>query len=417
MTRSRSFVGIQVSTAAPTGLGDWEDACGASPAPIAGLFAVDQEKAIEMKRRNGIGTPCFFRSKINPLGEDVPQDIMHTTDLNAAAEAWMAALLPRYIVNAGFDYAVPINEWDITDLDAGARINTFTLRCMEIIDRWRDQGILNVHAGIFGWSTGNPSDDAIADGTPLSMEQRLTTCLPAIQYACQHDHVIVLHVHSGDLINSGEWVALRVHRILRWLADASQHPDFGSLRPRVAFGEWSMGVEGIEPDLPTYLAGVAWYDDQLRHSPYREQIICFALYGYTQAATIAPAIPGLIDHMTHLPELPVLSNPIEPRRYDRVVHVIPSGISMKWVGDRPEDPRYEVILGLAGPQRESIMASADDAAAVVPECVSRHLFVYNVEDWGGRAAFEQWLLTYYPPLPALTYRHIEPNGVITSEDE
>lgn len=391
----RSAIGVQISDSSRTGLGRWLDACAASGAPVACVFAVDQEVARETKQRSP-RTVTFFRSKQSPLGEDTPQGIDHADNQEEIAEEWMASLLPHYQANAGFDYAVFDNEWDIGDLDAGAKINKFNLRCMQIVDRWG----LGFHAGALSFSTGNPKDDPLADGTPLSMEQRLATILPAIQYACEHGHVLIFHVHARDIMTTGEDVALRIHRILRYLADASQHPEFGSLRPMCAFGEFSNGVEGIEPNLAAWLIAVKWYDEQLRHSPWRDQIIGFALYGYTTDATIAPAIDGLIEWMTGLPELPAI-DPIDPpppdpiRHYDRVVHLLPQPTTYD---------RLLIVQHEAYQRRETVTFSADDAFITAPGLDSRKVYVWNVGAFGGRDYFEAWVDEWYSPRPEIIYR-------------
>lgn len=391
----RSAIGVQISTTNRRDFGRWLDACHASDAPLACVFAVDQEVATETAMRSP-RTLTFFRSKQSPMGEDNPEGVLTNPDVEGVAEAWMASLKQHYQANHGFDYAVFNNEWDIGDLSAGEKINRFQLRCMQIVDRWS----LGFLAGALSFSTGCPSDDPLPDGTPLSMEQRLATILPAIQYACAHDHVLIFHVHGQDIVHSGESIALRIHRILRYLADASQHPEFGSLRPMCAFGEFSNGVEGIEPNYTEWLQAVTWYDDQLRNSPWRDQIIGFALYGYTAAATIAPAIDDLIVWMTGLTELPPI-DPIDPpppdpiRHYDRVVHLVPQ----QTIYDR-----LLIVAHEAYPRKETLTFSADDAFITAPGLDSRKVYVWNVGQFGGREYFEQWVDAWYSPRPEIIYR-------------
>ena len=390
----RSAIGVQISSSSRKDFGEWLDACAVSGAPVACVFAVDQEVARETKRRSP-RTVTFFRSKQSPLGEDNPEGILTNPDVEGVAEAWMASLQPHYQANSGFDYAVFNNEWDIGDRAAGEKINRFNLRCMQIVDRLG----LPFRAGALSFSTGCPSDDPLPDGTPLTLEQRLETILPAIQYACEHGHVLVFHVHGADLVNSGEHVALRIHRILRYLADASQHPEFGSLLPLCAFGEFSNGVEGIEPTYTEWLHAVKWFDNEMRNSPWRDQIIGFALYGYTAAATIAPAIDDLIEWMTGLPALPVI-DPVEPppdpvRHYDRVCHLLPQNTTYD---------RLLMVAHEAYPRRETVMFSADDAFIHAPGLDSRKVYVWNVAAFGGREYFEAWVDAWYAPRPEIIYR-------------
>lgn len=396
----RSAIGVQISSSSRTEFGEWLDACAVSGAPVACVFAVDQEVARETKRRSP-RTVTFFRSKQSPLGEDNPEGILTNPDVEGVAEAWMASLKPHYQTNSGFDYAVFNNEWDVGDRDAGEKINRFNLRCMQIVDRWG----LGFRAGALSFSTGCPSDDKLPDGTPLSLEQRLETILPAIQYACEHGHVLVFHVHGQDIIHSGESIALRIHRILRYLADASQHPEFGSLRPLCAFGEFSNGVEGIEPNYTEWLQAVTWHDNQLRNSPWRDQIIGFALYGYTAAATIAPAIDDLIIWMTGLPELPVIT-PIDPppppdpiRQYDRVYHLLPKSAT------------YADLLTAifyADKRHETVGRSIDDAFVTSPHLLSRKVYVWDMAAFtefnGNHGVLEAWVAATYPGPIEIIYR-------------
>jgi len=396
----RSAIGVQISDAKRTSFGRWLDACHATGAPVACVFSVDQDVAAEVKQRSP-RTVTFFRSQKSPLGADNPEGVLTNPDIEGVAEAWMASLLPHYANNHGFDYAVPNNEWDIGDLEAGEKINRFQLRCMQIVDRW-DLGYL---AGALSFSTGCPSDDPLPDKTPLTLEQRLATILPAIQYACEHGHVLVFHVHGADLVNSGEHVALRIHRILRYLADASQHPEFGSLLPLCAFGEFSNGVEGIEPTYAKWLHAVKWFDNEMRNSPWRDQIIGFALYGYTDAATIAPAIDDLINWMTGLPELPMI-DPIDPppppdpiRTYHRVYHLLPKSA--------PYARRIEVDFE-ADPRGETVGRSIDDAFVTSAHLLSRTVYVWNMAAFAefnfSPAVLEAWVAATYPGPIEIVYR-------------
>jgi hypothetical protein len=53
-----------------------------------------------------------------------------------------------------------------------------------------------------------------------------------------------------------------------------------------------------------------------------------------------------------------------------------------------------------------VLASADDAFAVVPQCTKRTVYVYDVAQWGGRDHFEAWVREWYPPLPTIIYREL-----------
>ena len=124
-------------------------------------------------------------------------------------------------------------------------------------------------------------------------------------------------------------------------------------------------------------------------------------------ANFQDALPSLAEYIiTHPTPAP---DPIDPpppvvRNYERVCRLVPPNVPTTLRADGTFDPRYVQILTEAGPGRESVLPSADDAFAVVPQCTKRTVYVYDVGQWGGRDYFEAWVNEWYAPLPTIIYR-------------
>jgi hypothetical protein len=382
-----SKLGIHVASNGRTGFGEMLDA---GPSCVV---AIDQDVAAEVRRRAPQAV-IAFRTQKSPLGADNPPGLIDAPEVQwrSIADAWMNSLWPFWLQFGGVDYYIVNNELDISTLRSARALNAFYLRCMEMAEA------RGVKIGICSFSTGCPSDDG-----GLSLEQRWEPMLPAIAKAEQGGHVVVLHVHAvnhGPLMSTGENIAFRHERSLRYFA---QH----SLHPKVLIGELSNGVGGVEPELHGYLQNMMTWDLQAIASQWKAQVIGGALYGFNAGETLTPAAPYLAAWMREHP------TPIEPpqpppaqRTYERVCHLVPPNVPTGVDAHGLFDPRYLEILRLAGPGRESVLASADDAFAVVPQCTKRTVYVYDVGQWGGRDYFEAWVSEWYPPVPTIVYREL-----------
>lgn len=244
---------------------------------------VDQNMIAEAKAAGAITT---FRTKRVP-GEDNPLGIDRESLANMPGRAfdWLKALFPIWAANAGAHFYHLNNEWDIGDLDAGRKINAFTLEAMRIADG------AGYKLAVFNFSMGCPSDN-LANGQPCSMEDRLETILPALSYAAAHDHAVSLHVHTdrGDLPGTGEALALRFQRLLRY---CKAH----GFLPKVVITELSNGTGGIQPNMTRYLTAINWWNMAVQASEFAPQVLGGALYGFNAAETIAPAVPSLVKLM------------------------------------------------------------------------------------------------------------------------
>ncbi|CAG0933603.1 hypothetical protein TFLX_03127 [Thermoflexales bacterium] len=353
------------------------------------VVATDQYVSSEVRQRSA-GTIIAFRTQKSPLGEDNPPGLIDAPEAQwrSIADAWMNSLWPFYLQNNGADYYIVNNELDVSTLRSAQALNAFYLRCMEIAE---ERG---VRIGICSFSTGCPSDDG-----GLTLEERWALLLPAVAKAQQGGHVIVLHIHAltNPLMDTGEDIAFRHERSLRYF---EQH----GLHPKVIIGELSNGVGGIEPELDSYMQQVTAWDSRAMSSRWSGQLLGAALYGFNAGETLTPAATKIAEWIRSHP------TPIDPpppiRTYERVCHLVPPNIPTGVDEHGLFDPRYLEILRLAGPGRESVLSSADDAFAVVPQCTARTVYVYDVGQWGGRDYLEQWVREWYAPLPKVIYREL-----------
>lgn len=239
------------------------------------VVCVDQDMIAEAQR---YGAVVAFRHK--PGGLDNPEGIDEASlaDMPRIAADWMDRLMPVWRKNPGADYYLPNNEWDIGTVESGHKINEFTLACLKIANA------NGFKLGILNFSTGCPSDDP-AGGNPLTMEQRMNAIMPALIKATHDGHVISLHVHAvdrGDLQKTGEDIALRWRRFLRYCA-------INGLAPKVIITELSNGVGGVEPNQSHYLEAIRWWDSEAQTGEFRDQLVGGALYGFNVAETLTPA--------------------------------------------------------------------------------------------------------------------------------
>lgn len=266
----RTLLGFHVASSKRTGVVDL------LKAGARCVVMVDQNMIGEARAADAI---TAFRTK-QVKGEDNPLGIDHEALANipARAIAWMQQIEPIWARNLGATYYLPNCEWDIGDLDAGAKINSFAIECMKYGES------RGYRLGILNFATGNPNDNPIA-GAPCSMEQRLDTVLPALRYCQQHGHMVSLHIH-GDLLRGDETIALRFNRLLRYCSARG-------FLPQVMITELSNGVGGIEPNLTEYLAAIAAWDKAARASPFVGQLLGAALYGFNAAETLRGGVPQI----------------------------------------------------------------------------------------------------------------------------
>lgn len=263
-----SKLGASVSTAARNRFGEVL----AAGAPLLSL--IDQNTIEEAHQH---GAVAVFRTQRGTMGEDNPPSFMDRplSEMAALGRAYLDSQWGIWQQNAGADWYAINNEQDVGTLDHALKLNEFFWGAMQRADE------LGVKLCICNFSTGCPNDEG-----GLTLEQRWEPLLSAVAYAEQHGHIIGLHAHAGaegNLIGTGESIAFRHERTLRYFA---QH----GLHPRVAMTELSNGVEGIEPNLAVWWQQMTAWDLHVMESPWRGQVIGAALYGWTADATLTPAV-------------------------------------------------------------------------------------------------------------------------------
>lgn len=374
-------LGPHVASGNRTGLGNILDA---GPAVVV---AVDQDLYAEVRRRAPLAKLAFRTQQ--PDGNDNPPGLLETplADIPLVAARWCETRFPIWQRNAGADWYIVNNELDVSTLESAQKLSAFFLACMA----WCEG--VGLRAGICSFSTGCPSDDG-----GLTLEQRWEPLLPAVAYAALHGHVIVLHAHAmdhGPLSRTGESIAYRHDRTLRYFA---QH----GLKPKVIIGELSNGVGGVEPGVIDYLVEIGAWDLHVMESPYRDQVIGGALYGFNAAEHLSTAAREIAAWML---EHPTPTTPIDPPppaedlSYDRVVHLVHKPITWQ---------QYVRVVTEAFPRNESVVFSERDALLTSPLLKSRTVIVWNMAgfaDFNGDAAtFEAWALAHFAPLPTIIYR-------------
>lgn len=376
-----SELGVHVASNNRTGFGEILDA---GPAVVV---SVDQNVMAEVRRR-APGAVIAFRTQL-PDGADNPPGLLETpiADIPLVATRWCESRYPIWAGNPGADYYIVNNELDVSTIESAEKLNAFFLACMA----WCETN--NLRAGICSFSTGCPSDDG-----GLTLEQRWAPLLPSVAYAEQHGHVLVLHAHAmehGPLSTTGQSIAYRHERSLLYFA---QH----GLTPEVIIGELSNGVGGVEPDVTKYMAEIGAWDVHVMESPWRDQVIGGALYGFNAAETLRPAASAISSWIAANPT-PI--DPIDPpppdpiRQYDRVYHLLPKSAT------------YADLLTVifeADKRRETVGRSIDDAFVTSPHLVSRKVHVWNmaafVEFNGSATVLEAWVAANYPGPIEIVYR-------------
>lgn len=280
----------------------------------------------------------FRATRFSVEGQDNPQNFY--TNPRQAALDWFRALQPAWSANPGADCRIVNNELDIETPWHATQQNIFYLQFMQLCDT------VGVKAGICSYAGGNPSDNPLVDGTPCSLEERWRPLLPAIKYAGDHGHYVVLHIHQQDHGNmetpGGQQVSLRHRRSIAYWLNNALHPECQIGRPpQVVFNEVSNGVGGVEPTENEYLASIIWLDQTLRADPYNALYTVIGLYqaGGAERLTrnvyrrIANYVDGLGE--IQLNPYPTGSTTGEP--------LPPPPLPMRFEGTCPPLERYALI--------------------------------------------------------------------------
>lgn len=231
----------------------------------------------------------FYATRFKINGADNPEDFY--TDPPASARRWIVSQAVRWNLNPGANCRIINNELDIETPWHAEKQNIFFLSAMQAVEELYPSEKI----GICSYAGGNPSDNVLLDGTPCSLEDRWRPLLPAIKYAGEHGHYVVLHIHQQNLGNmetpSGQLISLRHRRSIAYWLNNAAHPECVITKPpRIIFNEVSNGVGGVEPDENQYIASVTWLDQQLRNDPYNSLYTMLGLYQAGGAEPISESV-------------------------------------------------------------------------------------------------------------------------------
>lgn len=403
-----SKLGVHVSAGNRRGFGAYLLTCAEAGHPVPVIMAVDQDVWPDVARYSPSTIVVYRHQPKDRQGQglDGPPGI-YTGDPVASARAWLALLLPNWQRNRATYYA-PLNEQDPPTLAAFAWLDAFTLECLRLADQ------AGVKLALYAFSAGNPKHLLDAAGAVLATpDECWVQLVPSLRYAAQHGHVLLLHEYGFDAPagNGGPTGSLRAsapHLALRYRA-AYQTLYRYDATPRLIVSEASASV-GARPawgmmTRDQWLADAQWYDRELMRDA---AVLGCCLYQVGGAEDLSEVLPALAGYTAATPTPdpeadPVVGVVVEPpppigRQYDRVVHLVPPNVPTTL-----DHAGYRAIVERAGEARASVTASADDAFVNPPECRSRTVVVYNVAAWGGRAALEDWVQAWYPPVPTIHY--------------
>jgi len=253
----------------------------------------------------------FYATRFTVNGADNPDDFYQ--DPHGSARRWIVSQAIRWALNPGARCRIINNELDIETPWHAEQQNKFFLSAMQAVDELYP----GEKIGICSYAGGNPSDNPLVDGAPCSLEDRWKPMLPAIKYAGEHGHYVVLHIHQQDNGNmetdGGKHVSLRHRRSIAYWLDNSKHPDCIITKPpKIIFNEVSNGIGGVEPNEDQYIASVTWLDQQLRSDPYNSLYTVLGLYQAGGAEPISERVYNrLASYVSGLGEIVINPLPTE----------------------------------------------------------------------------------------------------------
>lgn len=286
----------------------------------------------------------FYATRFQAFGKDNPDNFYE--DPIQAARSHFLGQQEKWRLNPGAQARLSNNELDIETPWHAEVQKTFFLEFMRLCEG------VGEHAGICNYAGGNPSDNALKNGTPCTLEERWRPMLPAVKYAGEHGHFVVLHIHQQDKGNmetpSGQSVSLRHRRSIAYWLNNAAHPECVITQPpRIIFNEVSNGVGGCEPNEDQYFKSVTWLDQQMRHDPYNSLYTMLGLY---QAGG---------------------KEPISKRMYLRLAEYV-RGQSEIVINPLPiAPPSPDPIVGFAGTCHESKWNAVRDAATAAGATIVR----------------------------------------------
>jgi hypothetical protein len=252
-------------------------------------------------------TGQFYATRFQANGNDNPPNFY--TDPIQAARDHFSGQQDKWSLNPGAFARLSNNELDIETPWHGQQQVVFDLEFMRLCET------VGEFAGICNYSGGNPSDNA-----PYTFEERWHSVLPAIKYAGEHGHYVVLHIHQQDSgpmeSESGQSISLRHRRSIAYWLDNAAHPEcIITQPPKIIFNEVSNGVGGVEPDENGYFNSVTWLDQQCRNDPYNSLYTALCLYQAGGGEPISRSMYNrLAEYVSSQEEIVINPLPIEEER-------------------------------------------------------------------------------------------------------
>jgi hypothetical protein len=247
----------------------------------------------------------FYATRFQANGEDNPPNF-YTAPLQASRDHFYGQQ-SKWMQNPGAMARLANNELDIETPWHGQQQVIFYLEFMRLCE------LAGEKAGICNYAGGNPSDNA-----PYTFEERWRSVLPAIKYAGQHGHFVVLHIHQQDKgpmeSPGGQSISLRHRRSIEYWLNSSLHPECVITEPpRIIFNEVSNGVGGVEPDENSYFNSVTWLDQVCRTDPYNSLYTALCLYQAGADEPITKTMYArLADYVASQPEIIINPLPVDP---------------------------------------------------------------------------------------------------------
>lgn len=265
----------------------------------------------------------FYATRFQTFENDNPPNFYD--DPIQAARAHFAGQQDKWRLNPGAQARLSNNELDIETPWHAEQQAIFFLEFMRLCES------VGEYAGICNYAGGNPSDNV-----PFTLEQRWCPMLPAVKYAGEHGHFVVLHIHQQDKGNmetpGGQSVSLRHRRSIAYWLNNAVHPECVITKPpRIIFNEVSNGVGGCEPNENQYFNGVTWLDQQLRNDPYNSLYTMLGLYQAGGAEPISKRMYlRLAEYVRGQSEIVINPLPIAPPPPDPTVNFTGHCVESKW---------------------------------------------------------------------------------------
>lgn len=416
-----SQAGTHIVLGPRNGYGEFVRAIAAAGQTLATVKCVDDFGAAAEAKAENRDTTTIGRVNEGPQGQDMQAwEPQQYASAQAAASLYYALVKPKWMKNPFIDVWETFNEYsgnwswqadfycalmDLAEAD-GYRLGLWCTSGgnppLPNLDVPKLRYISSVENRNLALVSRTPR--AMAIGSAGMSEQPWEAIARACRRAKQSDkgHLLCVHEYAWHGLLKDAWgngVVGRYEALHDYLVSVDADIPMAITECGQNGGGGFVGVD-------QFLLDVEWCDAKWMAAPYLAGVALWTL-GRWSGANFQDALPRLAEYIIAHPTPEIEPEPQpEPRTYERVCHLVPPNVTTAKRGDGTFDPRYVAILTAAGPGRESVLASADDAFAVVPQCTARKVYVYDVGQWGGRDYLEAWVRQWYAPVPEIVYREL-----------